>query len=197
LRQAILVRHGESEFSVRGLMNGDRSVASGLTPAGVEQARRLGEELRATAIDLVVTSGFPRAVETAHEALRGRNLPELELTDLGDPRYGDYEGGHLDDYRAWAAGASSSARPGKDGESRFEIVERYARAYRVILARPEETILVVAHSLPIAYVLAAREGHPPGARVAMAAYATPYRFTAVELDAAVGVLEGWLAAPTF
>lgn len=197
MREAILARHGESEFSVQGLLNGDRSVACGLTPAGVEQARRLGEELSGTTIDLLVTSGFQRTLETAHESLRGRAVPELELRDLGDPGYGRYEGRHLEDYRAWAASASSSARPSDDAESRFEIIERYARAYRAVLARPEETILVVAHSLPIAYMLAAREGSLPGARVPLAEYATPYPFTAAELDAAVASLEQWLSAPTF
>ena len=41
MRRAFFARHGESEYSVRGLLNGDVAVSVGLTPAGVEQARRL------------------------------------------------------------------------------------------------------------------------------------------------------------
>ena len=109
----------------------------GLTAEGREQARALGAALRETPIDLVVTTGFPRTDETADEAIAGRSVPRVVLPDLGDPRYGPYEGGPLEDYRAWAAVSSSSAVPGEGGESRTAIVERYARGYRWLLARPE------------------------------------------------------------
>ena len=48
--------------------------------------------------------------------------------------------------------------------------------------------------LPIAYVLA---GGVPGAIVPLVELATPYRFTADELGAAVEALETWLAGPTW
>ena len=38
--ELILVRHAESEYSVRGLLNGDPRVAVALTDEGREQARR-------------------------------------------------------------------------------------------------------------------------------------------------------------
>jgi 2,3-bisphosphoglycerate-dependent phosphoglycerate mutase len=197
LRLAILARHGESEFSVRGLLNGDPAVPGGLTPEGREQARVLGARLRKTPIDLVVTTGFPRTEETADEAMRGREVPRVVLGELGDPRYGPYEGGPLEDYRAWAAASSSAEPPGPGGESRASIVERYARGYRWLLARPEDTILLVAHSLPLAYALQAHAGSPPAARMPFADYAAPYPFAADELDEVAGVLERWLDAPTF
>src|SRR5207237_3307057 len=136
-------------------------------------------------------SELPRARETADEALRGRDVPRLELPDLNDPLYGRFEGAHLDDYRAWAAAEPSSAEPGPGGESRVAIVKRYVRAFRLLLARPEESVLVVSHSLPVAYALGAREGIPPGPRVPLAEYAHPYPFTAEELARATDYLEGW------
>ncbi len=173
----LLARHGESEFSVRGLLNGDRAVPGGLTPAGREQARALGERLRDEPLDLCVTSALQRTGETADEALGDRPVPRLVVPALNDPLYGRFEGAHLEDYRRWAASEPSSAVPEPGGESRLAIVERYAGAFRALLARPEETILVVAHSLPIAYALAAREGTPPAPRVPLAEYAEPYPFT--------------------
>src|SRR5438105_15348739 len=101
-------------------------------------------------IDLCITSEFQRARETADLALEGRDVPRLVLPELNDPLYGPYEGGQLEDYRAWASAQPSSAVP-EGGESRLAIVERYARAFRTVLARPERTILVVSHSLPVAY----------------------------------------------
>ena len=55
------------------------------------------------------------------------------------------------------------------------------RAYRTILARPEETVLVVAHGLPVRYVLDALEGRNPAAAVAQVPYAEPFRLSAEEL----------------
>ena len=55
-------------------------------------------------------------------------------------------------------------------------------------------MLVVIHSLPIAYVLARGV---PSAIVPLVELATPYRFTADELTGAVEALESWLASPTW
>ncbi len=195
MEQAILARHGESVFNVLDVMNGDISVPGGLTALGLEQARALGTALREERLDLCVTSEFERARTTADEALAGREVTRVVFPELNDPLYGPFEGGSLADYRTWAASNPSTGRPGAGGESRYAMVERYARAYRGLLARPEQTILVVSHSLPVSYALGARDGHPPGARVPLAGNATPYWFTAGELETAVGVLEAWLAAP--
>jgi len=129
--------------------------------------------------------------------MRGREVPRLVLPELNDPLIGPYEGGELEDYRAWASASPSSAVPGPGGESRVAIVERYARGFRTLLDRPEETVLAVCHSLPVAYALEARAGRPPAVRVPMAAHATPYPFSAGELEAAVELLEAWLAHPTW
>jgi probable phosphoglycerate mutase len=197
VRRAVLARHGESEYSARGALNGDLGVTVGLTRRGLDEARRLGEALRREPLELVVTSEFERVRQTAEAALRGRELRHLVLPELNDPRYGRFEGRPLEEYRSWAAGApSSEAAPG-GGESRLEVVDRYARAFRNLLGRPEGTILVVAHSLPIAYALGARDGIEPGARMPLAEHAVPYVFSARELQRATELLEGWVAAPTW
>jgi broad specificity phosphatase PhoE len=195
LERAVLARHGESDYSVRALLNGDPAVACGLTPEGRVQGRRLGLELAGLQLDLCVTSEFERTRATAEEALEGRAIPRLVVAELNDPRYGSFEGRPLEEYRAWAAAASSSQAPPGGGESRFAIVERYARAFAILRARPEESILVVAHSLPIAFALAASAGTPPRPLASMVAYATPQRFDRASLERVSEVLEGWLAAP--
>jgi broad specificity phosphatase PhoE len=197
MESVILARHGESEYSVRAALNGDPGVACGLTEAGEEQARALGEDLAGTEIDLCVTSEFERVRRTADLALAGRDVPRIVITELGDPDYGPFEGRTLEEYRAWASSAPSSASPNGGGESRLAIVERYVRAFRSVLARPEESILVVAHSLPLAYVLGALAGEAPAARVPLVAYAQAHRVSAAELGRSVSLLEEWCAAPTW
>jgi hypothetical protein len=76
-------------------------------------------------------------------------------------------------------------------------VRRYVRAYRTILARPEVTILIVAHGLPVRYVLDAREDRDPEAVVGQVPYAEPFRLTAAELAGAVDLLEAWVARPVW
>jgi len=197
VRRALLARHGESTYSVRGALNGDISVDCGLTPAGLDQARALAAALADVPIDLCVTSRFQRVRETADEVLRGRDVPRLVVPELNDPLYGPYEGAFIEDYRAWAERAPSSVAPGDGGESRQAIVARYARGFRLVLDRPEDTILVVAHSLPIAYARGAAERRPPEARMPLTEYATAYELSAGQLERAVEAIESWVADPTW
>jgi broad specificity phosphatase PhoE len=198
MERLILARHGESEYSVRGLVNGDASVAVGLTGAGKEQARRLGELLADEPLDLCVTSQLGRTRLTAELVLAGRDVPFEAWGDLDDPQAGAFEGLHLDEYRAWAWSSSSEVDAPGGGESRLTAVARYARGMRALLERPEPSILVVLHALPIAYVLGTLEGEAPAARMDRPVeYAHPFVFSAAELDRALGVLEVWIRQPTW
>ncbi len=193
--EVILARHGESELSVVGTVNGDPATVCPLTELGREQAQRLGEQLRETDIDLCVTSEFERARETADIALEGRDVLRIVVRELNDVRFGGFEGGTLVAYREWAsANEPTIAAPG-GGESRSGTVTRYVDAHRLILARPEPTILVVAHGLPIRYVLNALDGDPPAALVDQVPYAHPFRLARRQLEAAVSVLEAWASSP--
>ena len=193
----ILARHGESEFSAKSLVNGDARVPVGLTAAGRSQARRLGRDLAARPIDLCVVSDFVRARETADLALAGRDVPRVVMSELNDPRAGSFEGRALEDYRRWAHSHGPSDDPPGGGESRASVAKRLARGYAAIAARPEETILVVGHSLPIAYALNAAAGRNPTAKVDLLGYGEPHPLTRAELTRAVDVLEAWARDPRY
>jgi broad specificity phosphatase PhoE len=195
--EVILARHGESELSVVGTVNGDPAVACALTSTGEEQARRLGERLADTELDLCVTSEFERVRETAELVLAGRDVPRLVLPELNDVRFGSFEGRTLADYRKWAGANEPTLEAPGGGESRSGTVARYVRAYRTILARPERTILVVTHGLPIRYVLNALDGTDPLPLVEQVAYAEPYRLPCAEFERAVERLERWVGQPAW
>jgi len=198
VERLILARHGESEYSVQGLVNGDGAIAVGLTGVGEEQARALGRELAAEPLDLCVTSVLARTRLTAALALGGRDVPTEAWEELNDPSAGSFEGLRLDEYRAWAWTAGSQEDAPGGGESRLAAVRRYVAAYERLLQRPERRILVVTHALPIAYVLLALDGEPPSARIdRLVEYAHPYRLDAAELERALAVLEAWCGAPTW
>ena len=196
MQTLILARHGESEYSARGLVNGDASVEVGLTAAGDQQARALGRALRAVRLDLCVTTGLVRTRRTAELALDGRDVPFESWPELNDPRAGAFEGGPLEDYRAWAWSTGSAEQAPGGGESRLDVVARCARAYGALLVRPEPAILTVLHALPIAYLLRALEGKPPEARMDRSVdYARAYSVEPEALRGAVAVLEAWCADP--
>jgi broad specificity phosphatase PhoE len=198
VRRLILARHGESEYSARGLLSGDATAKVPLTATGAEQARQLGRFVADEPLDLCVTSELARTRATAELALAGRAVPIEAWPDLNDPRAGRFEGRSLVEYRRWAWSAGSrEAAPG-GGESRLAAVGRYTRAYRTLLDRPEETVLAIVHALPIAYVLFALEGKPPAARMDRPIeYAHPYFLTAEGVGAALDVLESWSREPTW
>jgi probable phosphoglycerate mutase len=177
-------------------VNGDPGVGCPLTDAGRAQAQALGEALRGEAIDLCAVTEFERVRETAELALEGRDIRFVVVPELNDPRYGEFEGGPLAAYREWVwERGPLEAPPG--GEHRGDIAARYARGFAKLLARPEETVLLVAHSLPIAYIRDAAQGIAPKSRADQVDYATVLRLPEAELSAAVGVLEEWAATPSF
>ena len=198
MQTVILARHAESEFSVRNTVNGDPTIAGGaLTESGREQARALGGLLADDPIELAVTSEFARTRETADLGLAGRDVPRLVVPELNDIRFGSFEGKTLSEYRGWAGTAGpAEAGPG-GGESRAVAARRFARGFRIVLARPERMALVVTHALPIRYLLSALLEQDPTAIVEPVAYAEPHRFSAAQLERAAERLERWSAEPAF
>jgi broad specificity phosphatase PhoE len=197
MERALLVRHAESVFSARGIANGKVDVPCPLSARGAAQARDLAHALEDEDIDLCVTSELERARQTAEIALAGRAVPRIVIPELNDPLYGRYEGGPLDAYIAWALANDSAAEPPGGGEQRQKLVARYAVGFRKLVGRPERTLLVVTHSLPVAYVLMALAGRDPAPRVPLVDYAKINAISAGELARAVARLEGWCASPTW
>ena len=185
MRLFLLARHGQSVFNVAGIVNGDPSRDRGLTEQGAEEARRLGRQVGPVAIDLLVTSPFPRVLQTASLALGARVVPHVVDADLGDVRIGDLEGGTLDDYRAQPAHGDPTLRfPG--GESLHEAALRYAAAFERMLARAEVVTLVVCHEIPVRYAVNAAAGSADlNGPLHDVANATPYVFDEAALRRAV------------
>ena len=197
MERALLVRHAESVFSAQGLATGRVDVRCPLSERGEAQARALAEDLGREAIDLCVTSELERTRQTADLALADRAVPRIVLAELNDALYGRYEGGPLDAYLAWAHANDSAAEPPGGGERRQTLVARYADGFRRIVERPERAILVVTHSLPIAYVLMALAGRDPARHVPIVEYAMPHAISGRELAQVVARLDEWCAAPTW
>jgi probable phosphoglycerate mutase len=184
VRLFLLARHGQSLFNVDGVVNGDPLLDRGLSEQGIEEAERLGGQVGALPLDLVLVSPFPRAVQTANIALGTREVPHEVDDDLGDVRIGELDGATLDDYRAHPAHDDRRLRfPG--GESLDEAALRYAAAFERLLGREERTVLVLCHEIPVRYAVNAAGGGDLNGPLHLVANAAPYLFDEASLRRAV------------
>ncbi len=93
MAKLVLVRHGESEWNVKGLWTGWTDVP--LTEKGRDEARHAGEELKGMQFDQAFTSKLIRAQQTLEEikkVINAENLPTTESDKLNERSYGIYTG---------------------------------------------------------------------------------------------------------
>jgi broad specificity phosphatase PhoE len=119
--------------------------------------------------------------------LEGRGVPFEVEPLLDDVDVGELEGKTLEQYRSWKR-ARTRRDPFPGGESLDDAARRYARAFRKLLERPESSILVVAHEIPLRYAINAADGSDDlDGPAHQLANATPYLF---DRDALAQAAEG-------
>jgi broad specificity phosphatase PhoE len=185
----ILARHGESTLNLEQRINGDPSVPVALTDKGRDEARLLGQQIKHVPVELCIHTRFARTRDTAEVALEGRGVPFEVEPLLDDIDVGELEGLPLDEYRAWKhQHVRSDDFPG--GESLDDAARRYAKAFGKLLERPEQSILVVMHEIPLRYAINAADGSDDlDGPAHQLANATPYLFDEKALTRAVeGIL---------
>ena len=189
MRLYVISRHGESTLNLESRVNGDPAVQVALTEKGRSEATLLGQQLAHLPIEVCVHTPFGRTHETASIALAGREVPFEVEPLLGDIDVGELEGKTLDDYRAWKREHTrADAFPG--GESLDDAARRYATAYRKLIERPEGTILVVTHEIPLRYAINAADGSDElDGPARQLANATPYLFDEAAMTRAVEGIE--------
>ncbi len=161
-----LVRHGESEWNVRRLTQG-QTMHPALTRRGREQAEgaaaSLGDDLASTSrtVDVIVTSDLVRAVESA-EIIRDRLGGTLRLdARLREQHLGDLEGRGYDE--TWAVAAqldwSDPDLPVAGGESLRQVHDRMADV--LAGADPTQVTVLVSHGDAMRMALAYLAGVAP------------------------------------
>ena len=144
----LLVRHGESEGNVEGLIQGQ--LDKPLTDLGHVQAKAVAERLRADGgADRIVTSPLSRALQTA-EAIGSA----LDLPVTTDDRLMEYDFGELSGLTArevaerypgwsWLIDGADTPRdmlPGEEGWPSFDA--RIAEAFADLMALEGQTVVV-------------------------------------------------------
>ncbi len=181
----VIARHGESTLNFENRVNGDPKVPVQLTEKGRDESRLLGQQVAHVPFELCVHTPFPRTRETAEIALAGRGVPFEERAELGDIEIGELEGKTLDEYRAWKR-SHTRRDPFPGGESLDQAARRYAEAFEHLLDRPETSILVVTHEIPLRYAINAADGsNNLDGPAHQLANATPYLFDERSLNHAI------------
>ncbi|MEU0409729.1 histidine phosphatase family protein [Streptomyces griseorubiginosus] len=159
----LLVRHGETEWSVSGQHTSWTDLP--LTEHGEEQAKSLAPLLSGRTFSLALTSELGRAIRTAELAGVTGALTDPELHEWD---YGAYEGvttvdihRERPDWDLWTDGVPAGPE-GHPGESPEEIGRRADRVLaRVEAALPDGDVLLVAHGHFLRVLTARRLGLPP------------------------------------
>jgi broad specificity phosphatase PhoE len=185
----VLARHGESTLNSENRINGDPAVPVALTEKGREEARLLGQQVAHVRLDVCICTRFTRTRETAEIALEGRDVPIEIAPLLDDIDVGDLEGLSIEDYRAWKR-EHTRRDPFPGGESLDDAARRYAQAFRELLGRPETSVLVITHEIPVRYAINAADGSDDlDGPAHQLANATPYLFDKEALARAVEGIE--------
>ncbi|MHB1708332.1 MAG: histidine phosphatase family protein [Thermoplasmataceae archaeon] len=142
MKKAILIRHGESEANVRGILSEELEYYN-LTESGRSQAERIGNILRNYRIDGIFSSPILRTRETAEiiSKVTGRKVEILE--DIRESGLGDFNG---KPFQSLPFGG----REELGMEPWSSLVKRMVGA----LERNEGNFVYVSHALPIRAVVA-------------------------------------------
>ncbi|MCX4766311.1 histidine phosphatase family protein [Streptomyces sp. NBC_01275] len=161
----LLVRHGETEWSVSGQHTGFTDLP--LTDRGEEQAKSLAPLLSGRTFSLALTSPLHRAVRTAELAGVTGAVPD---PDLHEWDYGGYEGVTTvdihrtrPDWYLWTDGVPPGPedRPGESPEEIGRRADRVLNRVDAALARDDGDVVLVAHGHFLRVLTARRLGLPP------------------------------------
>ncbi len=166
----VLIRHGESNVTVRRVIGGHRT-CDGLSPLGVLQSERLADRWAQSdevGADVVISSHFARARQTAEILLPALGVASLEVDpDLGEHDPGpDLDGLSFDAYVErygmpdWNGDPHTEIFPGGETTAEFHLRVGAAVA-RLVREREGSSIVIVCHGGVIDAVFRQLTRSPP------------------------------------
>jgi len=149
----LFIRHGQSDNNIAHTLDTELGNGSAnLTEMGHEQAKAAGEQLKEKHVDLIFSSQFPRAKQTADEiaTILGKEVSEdkrLNEFHIGP----EFEDKTYDEYHeVWGDRADRFHRSPEGGETWMQIRDRLVSFMNDCETQYQgKTILVVTHADPI------------------------------------------------
>lgn len=160
-RRVHLVRHGQSEWNSRGLLQG-QTLGVGLTGVGRRQAHHVADQLAGFTIGRIVSSDQLRAWETAQIIGSRLGLDPWPSPALREQGLGDWEGRRADELGTSSPGQLDSERRWGGGENVQDVLDRVGALLERLLRTPERGDLVlVTHGDTLRIALAWLSGLGP------------------------------------
>ncbi|UYZ63545.1 histidine phosphatase family protein [Hymenobacter weizhouensis] len=166
VKKIYLIRHGQTDYNLRGIVQGS-GVDAPLNEAGRRQAARFFAAYQHVPFDKVYTSLLQRT----HQSVEGflhRGLPHEQHAGLNEISWGRREGTRItpeedEEYHSvlqqWRAGHTSARLEG--GESPDEVAARQRPFIDLLRSRPEEkTVLICMHGRAMRVLLCQLLGYP-------------------------------------
>jgi probable phosphoglycerate mutase len=133
------LRHGETDWNVQGLSQGNVDIP--LNPTGLAQARAAAGLLKGRGIASIVSSPLSRARVTAEIVAEALGLPVALDSDLREVSFGVQEGKTMGDwFPDWVAGRFTP-----EGAESFPALRSRARSAAARALGSPPVVLVVAH----------------------------------------------------
>lgn len=162
MQQLYVIRHGQSQANADHIIAGSHE--SPLSETGERQAAYAGETARQFfKFDLIVSSPMSRAHQTAGIIAQKIGYPHdeiLVLDDLRERNLGDVEGRDYSD-APHHNGNYEDAENVPGVEPIDELYKRMTGVIATLQARPEKSILVVAHNGCLRMLKVALSNDPP------------------------------------
>jgi len=150
LKKIYLVRHGQTDFNLQGVVQGS-GIDAPINGTGQAQAAAFYANYSSVAFDQIYHTALIRTKQSIQKFIDS-GVPTIVLPELNEISWGDYEGTPMtpeegEYYRhmlhQWQQGNLDYAIAG--GESPNKVAERMRRGIGKILNGPGENILVCMH----------------------------------------------------
>jgi len=165
-KKIYLVRHGQTDYNLNGIVQGSGIDAS-LNEKGQQQADIFYSSFSSVAFDKVYTSALKRSIQSVQQFIDD-GVPHQVVPELNEINWGTREGIKItpeeDEYyhsviKKWQEGNITLEIEG--GESPQQVFDRQTKALDVILANhTEETILICMHGRAMRILLCQMLNYP-------------------------------------
>lgn len=147
-----IIRHGKTLFNEKHLIQGWCDAP--LTKEGIDQAKALNKGLMNIPFEACFSSSLLRAVITAKEIIKDRNIPLYINDNLMEFNYGHLEGDNEEKLESIYPIFFGQKVDGFDGESYEELTQRMLQGLEEIYHQfPDGNVLVVSHAGAITCLL--------------------------------------------
>lgn len=148
-----VMRHGEAENNVKGLLNDDDSIPGDLTDKGKNEVRATARRLKGAGITRLIYSPLQRTSQTAEIIARELGIPESQNTSdtrLRELGIGVFNQGPVEAFHEWFSDSEpKGVYAPKNGESWIQLKNRIGSIlYEYEKNYQHEKILFITHETP-------------------------------------------------